>query len=141
MATVGLRPGRRASAVDGHQDGTSRRPHSDTAINDIDHIDPHANGGPTSAANAQGLGKTDHPVRDLPGWAVEAVDSDAAAGVRWTTPTGHSYTSTPPPILGHGNTRREVPRGGPEPQATSVGLLLLLLRLWPWRSRRRRTDE
>lgn len=124
-----------------YRDGTSRRPHSDAPINDIDHVDPHASGGPTSASNGQGLGKTDHPIRDLPGWEVEAVNGDAADGVRWTTPTGHSYTSTPPPILGYGNTRRRVRRGGSEPQATPVSLLLLVLKLWPWRSRRRRTDE
>jgi Domain of unknown function (DUF222) len=124
-----------------YRDGTSRRPFSDSPIYDIDHVDPHASGGPTSAANGQGLGKTDHLVRELPGWTVEAVDGDAAEGVRWTTPTGHGYTSKPPPILGEGNTRRRVRRGGSEPQSNTVGLLLLLLRLWPRRSRRRSEEQ
>jgi hypothetical protein len=89
-----------------YRDGTSRRPFSDTAINEFDHIVRHADGGPTNASNSQGLGKSDHPIRDLPGWKVEAIDGDAANGVRWTTPTGHSYTSRPPPILGVGNVPR-----------------------------------
>jgi hypothetical protein len=88
-----------------YRDGTSRRPHSDAPIYDIDHIEPHATGGPTSAANAQGLAKHDHLLRDLPGWMVEAVGGDSSKGVRWTTPTGRSYESRPPPILGHGNSR------------------------------------
>jgi hypothetical protein len=83
---------------------------------------------------------TDHPVRDLPGRIVETIDDDAE-GVRWTTPTGHSYTSKPPPVLGLGNTRRVVPRGGPQARANTVGLLLFLLWLWPRRFRRRRSEE
>jgi Domain of unknown function (DUF222) len=91
-----------------YRDATSRRPFSDAAIYDIDHISRHVDGGPTIASNGQGLGKSDHPIRALPGWKVEAIDGDAANGVRWTTPTGHSYTSRPPPILGVGNfPRRE----------------------------------
>jgi Domain of unknown function (DUF222) len=89
-----------------YRDATSRRPFSDTAIHEIDHISRHVDGGPTVPSNGQGLGKSDHPIRDLPGWKVEAIDGDAANGVRWTTPTGHSYTSRPPPILGVGNIPR-----------------------------------
>ena len=72
-----------------YRDGTSRRPHSSTPIYDIDHIHRYADGGPTVAANAQGLGKTDHILRDLPGWTVEARHGDAGDAVGWTTPTGH----------------------------------------------------
>lgn len=88
-----------------YRDGTSRRPHSDAPIYDIDHIEPHSAGGPTSAPNGQGLAKHDHLLRDLPGWMVEEVGGDSSNGVRWTTPTGRSYESRPPPILGHGNSR------------------------------------
>jgi hypothetical protein len=72
-------------------------------------ITRHADGGPTSALNGEGLGLGDHHTLDLPGWTVEAVNGDAAEGVRWTTPTGHTYTSKPTPILGHGNHRRRPP--------------------------------
>ncbi len=124
-----------------YRDGTSRRPHSDAPIREIDHIIRHADGGPTIPSNAQGVGVSDHGVRDLPGWKVEAVDGDAANGVRWTTPTGHSYVSKPPPILGHGSSRRAVASRGGEPHGTTVSLLMLLLRLWPRRTSRRRSDE
>lgn len=92
-----------------YRDGTSRRPFSDSPIYDVDHIDRHVDGGPTSASNGEGLARFDHPIRDLPGWLVEAIDGDAAYGVRWTTPTGHSYESRPPPLLGYGNTRPPPP--------------------------------
>jgi hypothetical protein len=92
-----------------YRDGVSRRPNSDTPIYDIDHVNRHADGGPTSALNGEGLGLGDHHTLDLPGWTVAAVNGDAAEGVRWTTPTGHTYSSKPPPILGYGNRRRRPP--------------------------------
>lgn len=92
-----------------YRDGGSRRPYSDAAIYDIDHLRPHADGGPTSIGNGHGLAKRDHGLRDLPGWQVGAVDGDTSGPVRWTTPTGHSYDSRPPPLLGHGNSRRSAP--------------------------------
>jgi hypothetical protein len=83
------------------RDGTSRRPYSTTPVYDIDHLDRYADGGPTTSANGEGLGRHDHHLRDLPGWTVTG---DGNHTVTWTTPTGHSYQSRPPPILGHGNT-------------------------------------
>ena len=47
-----------------YRDGASRRTYSSTPIDEIDHIHRHTDGGPTVAANAQGLGKTDHTLRD-----------------------------------------------------------------------------
>jgi hypothetical protein len=92
-----------------YRDGASRRPYSDAPIYDIDHLQRHADGGPTSIGNGHGLAKRDHPLRDLPGWQVGAVDGDTNGPVRWTTPTGHSYDSRPPPLLGRGNSRRRIP--------------------------------
>ncbi len=88
-----------------YRDGVSRRPYSSTPIYDIDHIRQHVEGGPTAATNGHGLGVGDHHIRDLPGWEVKVIDGNAANGTRWMTPTGHTYTSRPPPILGYGNTR------------------------------------
>jgi hypothetical protein len=85
------------------RDGVSRRPGSDAPVYDIDHLTPYADGGPTTSPNGQGLSKRDHHLRDLPGWTVQG---DGNGTVTWTTPTGHQYESRPPPILGHGNTRR-----------------------------------
>ena len=87
-----------------YRDSVSRRPYSSTPIYDIDHITRYTDGGLTVAANAQGLGKADHTLRDLPDWTVTAPNGDAGDEVRWTTPTGHTYESRPPPILGWGNT-------------------------------------
>jgi hypothetical protein len=108
-----------------YRDGTSRRPGSDAPIYEIDHVNRYSDGGTTAAANAEGLAKSDHHLRDLPMWSVRARDGDAANGVVWTTPTGHSYVSRPPPILGHGNA---VPTRSPEPwsyQVLRVQYLLL----------------
>jgi hypothetical protein len=109
-----------------YRDGVSRRPYSDTPIHDIDHAVSYTDGGPTSAANGHGLAKRDHGLRDQPGWRLDPIDSDTGRGVTWITPTGHAYESRPPPLLGHGNTRR--PRRGRSEQA-AIGLLLLRLLL------------
>ena len=120
-----------------YRDGTSRRPCSDSPIYEIDHIERHADGGPTSAPNGHGLGKADHPVRDLPGWRIGAVHRDAGRGVIWTTPTGHSYRSRPPPILGRGSAAR----AGPDRSGSCLDLHTRRLRIEydprrhrPWRS-------
>jgi hypothetical protein len=84
-----------------YRDGVSRRPYSNRPIYDIDHIIRHADDGPTSARNGEGLAKHDHILRDLPGWSVTG---DGNGTVTWTTPSGHTYTSRPPPILGYGST-------------------------------------
>jgi hypothetical protein len=93
-----------------YRDGLSRRPYSSTPIYDVDHITRHADGGPTSASNGQGLGVGDHHLLDLPGWTVRT--RDAGHEVTWTTPTCDQYVSRPPPILGQGNcrTRRRRPQ-------------------------------
>lgn len=70
-----------------------RQPGCDCRIRDIDHVIAHAAGGPTTAANAQGLCRRSHTIKHLPGWHVTtAIDGT----ITWTTPTGHSYTSPTP---------------------------------------------
>ncbi|MBA2507174.1 MAG: hypothetical protein H0V32_00305 [Nocardioidaceae bacterium] len=88
-------------------------------IADIDHIDDHRHGGPTAAANGQGLGKGVHIVKDHPAITVRALPLTLDAGdtlnrlrahapdIEWTMPTGHTHTRPPPPALGHGS--RSVP--------------------------------
>ncbi len=80
----------------GWRDGTCRMPVCDSRAADVDHIRPHAAGGPTGARNGQALSVRCHHLRDLPGWRVEG----EASRVVWTTPTGHRYESRPPPALG-----------------------------------------
>ncbi len=83
-------------ALIGWRDVTCRMPVCDSRITDVDHITAHTTGGPTAAGNGQGLSARCHHLRDLPGWHV----GGTAASSTWTTPTGHRYTSRPPPALG-----------------------------------------
>src|SRR6478735_4094323 len=87
------------------RDGTCRTPWCDAPIAHADHVEPHADGGPTSAANGQGLCVRCNLVKEEPGWCSEVVHdglgpTDARTHtVRTTTPTGHRYGSTAPPLL------------------------------------------
>lgn len=70
-------------------------------------------GGPTSADNGQGLCAACNHTKELLGWAATRETSQPASGsahpdstahrsphtVRLTTPTGHAYDSTAPPVL------------------------------------------
>lgn len=85
------------TARDGH---TCRRPFCHRPIRHVDHIDEHAGGGRTSAANSDGLCEPCHLTRHRLGWTLQADPNSAR--VWWTTPTGHSYASDPPPALGYG---------------------------------------
>lgn len=79
------------------RDQYCRQPGCECGIRDGDHIRDVQHGGPTSLLNGQGLCKRSHITKHLPGWHVR---SDGKATL-WTTPTGHTYRSDPPPLLGH----------------------------------------
>jgi hypothetical protein len=70
-------------------------------IRDVDHIDPYAHGGHTSFTNSQGLSKACHTTRDHPAMHVTA--DPTSRMTTWTTPTGLTHHSLPPPTLGHGS--------------------------------------
>jgi hypothetical protein len=82
-------------------------------IRHLDHIEPHRDGGPTSAANGAGLCERANYVKDMPGWTVRTKFATATGSVGRTqlveicTPTGHRYTSSPPPALGPGGNHHE----------------------------------
>jgi hypothetical protein len=86
-----------------YRDGHCRTPWCDAPIRHADHITPHAQGGPTSLTNAQGLCERCNQAKNLPGWSAHVLDQpDNRPGrhvVRTTTPTGRSYHSTAPPLL------------------------------------------
>ncbi|MBL7335212.1 HNH endonuclease, partial [Escherichia coli] len=63
-------------------------------IREIDHITPVHAGGHTYVDNGQGKCRTCNQVKEFPGWHT-AVTSDG--DIDLTTPTGHRYTSSPPP--------------------------------------------
>jgi hypothetical protein len=61
-----------------------------------------ARGGPTSAANGEGLCEACNYTKEAPGWA-DRPTHDSRPGrheVEITTPTGHQYVSRPPPQPG-----------------------------------------
>ncbi|KQY59883.1 hypothetical protein ASD11_10215 [Aeromicrobium sp. Root495] len=75
-----------------YRDGRCRTPACDAPIAEIDHVQAHEHGGATTEENGQGLCVTNHLMKHLPGWSVRRDGT-------WTTPTGHTYRSAPPPVL------------------------------------------
>ncbi|HET8599787.1 MAG TPA: DUF222 domain-containing protein, partial [Segeticoccus sp.] len=80
------------------RDQTCRTPWCDSPIRHADHVVAHAKGGPTSAANGQGLCALGNLVKEQPGWSATVV-AETPHTVEVVTPTGHRYTSTAPPPL------------------------------------------
>jgi hypothetical protein len=69
-------------------DGDFARPWCECRVREVDHVVPHARGGPTTLANADGVCRSDNLLKETRRWRVYG-DVD---GVRtWTTPTGHRY--------------------------------------------------
>jgi Domain of unknown function (DUF222) len=78
------------------RDHSCRDPFCDAPIRHIDHIQRHADGGPTNVPNARGVCERGNYLRELPGWTVTMMDAGPPHTVMITTPTGHSYTSQAP---------------------------------------------
>jgi hypothetical protein len=70
-------------------------------ISALDHLLEHAAGGPTSFGNGQGLSTNCHTTREHP--QMEVRKDDETGVVTWTTPSGNTFRSLPPPALGHGS--------------------------------------
>jgi hypothetical protein len=64
-------------------------------VRHIDHIVPANCGGPTTAANGQGLCEHCNQAKEAPGWRARP---GPAGQVVTTTPTGHEYASNAPPL-------------------------------------------
>ena len=95
------------------RDQTCRTPWCEAPIRHGDHVHPDAAGGPTSLENGQGLCERCNHTKSLPRWRATVIPDDStnrAHGtgppgrhtVRTTTPTGHTYDSTAPPLLDAG---------------------------------------
>jgi len=91
------------------RDQVCRTPWCDAPIRHIDHITAAADDGETTAVNGQGLCARCNYTKELPGWETELVpDPDRGRSsdggrhrVRTTAPTGHTYESVAPPVLGN----------------------------------------
>ncbi|HSU01397.1 MAG TPA: DUF222 domain-containing protein [Nocardioides sp.] len=87
------------------RDQFCRTPWCDAPVREIDHVVPHTAGGPTSAANGQGLCVACNHAKQAPRWRARP---GPGGTVTTTTPTGHQHRSRPPAIATV--TRRGVPR-------------------------------
>ncbi|MEV7647970.1 DUF222 domain-containing protein [Arthrobacter sp. NPDC089319] len=74
-------------------------PWCEAPIQHIDHIVAHADGGPTSLANGQGLCERCNQSKEADVWSAKPLPGPRRS-VQTTTPTGHTYTSTAPPLPG-----------------------------------------
>ena len=81
------------------RDNTCRTPYCDAPIRHLDHIIPWHSGGPTSQANGAGLCEACNHTKETPGWNVRTRPGPRHT-LEVTTPTGHNYHSTAPPLPG-----------------------------------------
>jgi hypothetical protein len=102
----------------GLRDQTCRTPWCDAPIRHRDHVISVQEGGPTSAENTQGLCEACNHAKQAPGWHARPRPGPRHT-VQTTTPTGHSYTSTAPPPVGHTQ-----PRTRPRLDTTHADLVL-----------------
>jgi hypothetical protein len=82
------------------RDQTCRNPWCDAPIAHRDHPWAAAAGGPTTAANGQGLCEACNYAKQAPGWRAREVPGEPRHTVETITPTGHRYRSTAPPPPG-----------------------------------------
>lgn len=80
------------------RDQTCRTPYCDAPIRHIDHVNPHAAHGATSAHNGQGLCERCNYTKEQPGWQTRTIyDQYGRHTTEVITPTGRTYRSTAPP--------------------------------------------
>ncbi|MDQ0862980.1 HNH endonuclease [Arthrobacter globiformis] len=90
------------------RDDTCRTPYCDAPIRHHDHIIPWHGGGATSLANGAGLCEACNHTKELPGWKAQPIPGPRHT-IELTTPTGHTYYSTAPPLPGSGQTGTGLP--------------------------------
>jgi hypothetical protein len=81
------------------RDDTCRTPYCDAPIRHLDHIIPWHTGGATTADNGAGLCEACNHAKETPGWSAHPRPGPRHT-LQLTTPTGHSYHSTAPPLPG-----------------------------------------
>lgn len=94
--------------------GHCRTPYCNAPIRHLDHATAVAAGGATSVVNGNGRCAQCNYDKEAPGWTVTAaIDENGAHTTEITTPTGHTYRSTAPPMPGVGS--EEVRSSRPDP--------------------------
>jgi hypothetical protein len=82
------------------RDQFCRTPWCNAPIRHRDHVTAVAEGGQTTAAGGQGLCEACNYLKQAADWRARAsTDSDGEHAVEITTPTGHAYTTHPPPLV------------------------------------------
>ncbi|WP_426979761.1 HNH endonuclease [Pseudarthrobacter sp. O4] len=81
------------------RDHTCRTPYCDAPIRHLDHILPWRSGGTTTHLNGAGLCEACNHTKEAPGWSAHPRPGPRHT-LQLTTPTGHSYQSTAPPLPG-----------------------------------------
>ncbi|MET3718661.1 hypothetical protein ABIB27_000487 [Arthrobacter sp. UYEF21] len=83
------------------RDDTCRTPYCDAPIRHFDHIVPWHLDGTTSLGNGAGLCEACNHTKEIPGWKARPSPGPRHRFML-STPTGHSYHSTSPPLPGTG---------------------------------------
>ncbi len=81
------------------RDQSCRTPWCDAPIRHRDHVMAHEDGGPTTAANSQGLCEACNYAKQALGWTARPRPGPTHT-VETVTPTGHRYASTAPRLPG-----------------------------------------
>ena len=81
------------------RDQQCRTPWCDAPVRHRDHVVKAGHGGPTSAANGQGLCEACNYAKEAIGWQAWPRPGPRHT-VEMLTPTGHSYASVAPPMAG-----------------------------------------
>ncbi|MFJ6538116.1 HNH endonuclease [Paenarthrobacter sp. NPDC091711] len=82
------------------RDDTCRTPYCDAPIRHIDHVVPWRSGGSTTLRNGAGLCEACNHTKENPGWTTKPLSGEAHT-MELSTPTGHTYQSTAPPLPGY----------------------------------------
>ncbi|MFE7504328.1 HNH endonuclease [Promicromonospora sp. NPDC057488] len=85
-----------ASLLRAREQGICATTWCDAPIRHTDHITPHAQGGPTSLDNGQGLCARCNHAKQAPGWHQKTTHLNGLHAVETITPTGHTYVSVAP---------------------------------------------
>ncbi|WP_285101663.1 HNH endonuclease signature motif containing protein [Promicromonospora sp. MEB111] len=85
-----------ASLLRAREQGICASPWCDAPVRHLDHVTPHAEGGPTSLDNGQGLCARCNHAKQASGWRQKTTQLDGRHAVETITPTGHTYVSVAP---------------------------------------------
>ncbi len=86
-----------ASLLRAREQGICATTWCDAPVRHLDHVTPHAEGGPTSLDNGQGLCARCNHAKQAPGWSQKTTQIHGRHAVETVTPTGHTYVSVAPP--------------------------------------------